>query len=130
MTIELQLLGWALCLGLVHLLLTVPVTIAQHGIGWVFGPRDDRKALTGIGARLSRAFENFMETLPLFIGAVLLANATEHHSGLTVAGSQTYLVARIVYIPIYLSGLPVVRTLAWIAGFAGIAMVLAGALYT
>ena len=123
---ELQLLVWACALGLLHVLATVVAGVAQHGLRYILGSRDEQKPLQGMPARLDRAFRNFLETFPFFIAAVLLAQVLGKHSALTVLGAQLYVWARLAYIPLYLSGVPALRTLCWTAAFAGIVLVLAG----
>ncbi|WP_162435886.1 MAPEG family protein [Pseudoxanthomonas koreensis] len=39
-------------------------------------------------------------------------------------GVQLYLWARLVYVPLYLSGVPYVRSLVWAVAMAGLALVL------
>ena len=43
-------------------------------------------------------------------------------------GAQIYFWARLLYIPAYASGIPVVRTVLWTISVIGLVMVLAGAL--
>ena len=46
------------------------------------------------------------------------------HNWETVLGAQLYLAGRIVYIPLYALGIPVVRTMAWATATAGIGLIL------
>jgi uncharacterized MAPEG superfamily protein len=128
MTSETTILAWAMGLGLLHLLATVPLLIARHGIGYVFSARDEDRPLAGVGARLQRAFANFMQTFPFFAAAVLMAQTTGHHGGATLLGAQLYLYGRLLYIPVYLAGIPVLRTLCWLTSVGGILLVLAALL--
>jgi uncharacterized MAPEG superfamily protein len=77
-----------------------------------------------VAGRLQRALHNFLETFPLFAVAVLIADATNRHGWMAVWGSQIYFYARVLYLPIYAAGIPVVRTLVWIVASTGIALVL------
>ena len=124
MPIELTVLVWASVLGLAHLLLTVPFTVGHHGLGYVFGPRDPQSPLTGRPARFERAFYNFLQTFPFFAAAVLIVAVAGRHSWQTAFGAELYLAARIIYIPVYVSGIPVLRTLVWLASVAGIGVLL------
>ena len=128
MTTELQMLLWAMALGLVHLVATVLASVAQNGMMYAFSARDEQKPLTGTMARLDRAFRNFLETFPFFIAAVLMAQALNQHTAMTVLGAQLYFWARLIYIPLYVSGLPVVRTVSWSVSVAGILLVMSAAL--
>lgn len=126
MTTELRMLAWAMALGLVHLLATVLATVGQHGIRYVFSARDEHKTMTGAGAKLNRAFSNFLETFAFFVAAVLAVQMLDRHSALTVLGAQLYVWARVVYVPLYVAGVPVARTLCWLVAFAGIVLVATG----
>ncbi len=124
MTIELSLLAWAVVLGLVHAVGTGQFTTLQHGIAYGLSPRDEKKPLTGIGARVERAFANYMQTFPFFAAAVLIAHVAGRHSWLTVLGAQLYFWARLVYVPLYAFGVPVARTVAFLVALVGIVMLL------
>jgi uncharacterized MAPEG superfamily protein len=43
---------------------------------------------------------------------------------MAILGSQIYFYARVLYLPLYVAGIPVVRTLVWTAASLGIVMVL------
>ncbi len=122
MTTELALLAWAVVLGLVHAVATGQFALLQHGTAYAMGPRDEQKPVTGAGARVQRAFANYMQTFPFFAAAVLMAHVAGRHSWLTVGGAQAYFWARVVYVPLYAAGIPVVRTVAFLVALAGIVM--------
>ena len=124
MTTELTLLAWAVTLGLVHAVATGQFAVAQNGLAYNMGPRDEQKQLGGIGARVQRAFANYMQTFPFFAAAVLMAHVAGRHSWLTVYGAQAYFWARVVYVPLYAAGIPVIRTVAFLVALAGIVMIL------
>ena len=124
MTIELSLLAWAVVLGLAHAVLTGQFTTLQHGLAYGLSPRDEKKPLTGIGARVERAFANYMQTFPFFAAAVLIAHVAGRHSWLTVLGAQLYFWARLAYVPLYAFGVPVARTVAFLVALVGIVMLL------
>jgi uncharacterized MAPEG superfamily protein len=124
MTAELTLLAWAIVLGLVHAVATGQFTTIQHGFRYGLSPRDEQKPVTGIGARVERAFANYMQTFPFFAAAVLLATIAGRHSWLTITGAQLYFWARLIYVPLYALGIPVARTLAFLVALVGIIMIL------
>jgi len=71
-----------------------------------------------------RAQANFQETFPIAIVALLgvvLANKT---SATTALGGWIWLGARVVYLPLYAAGVPVIRTVVWTVGIAGLVMVI------
>jgi len=125
MTIELQMLAWAVVLGLVHILVAATFSTAQRGLAWNAGNRDgDVKPLTGVASRLDRASRNFLETFPLFAAAVLCVVFADRGTAGTAFGAQIYLWARVAYLPVYAIGVPYVRTLVWAASFWGLLQVL------
>jgi len=126
MTTELSLLLWSVVLGLVHIALAATGSVSQRGLTWAVGARDGApKPLTGIAARLYRASNNFLETFPLFAAAVLLAVVLQRHGGMTLLGAQLYFWARLAYLPVYVAGIPYLRTLVWAVSIVGIVLVLA-----
>ena len=64
------------------------------------------------------------ETLPLFAIAVLVAHVAGREGTLTLVGAWLYLIARIIYIPLYAMGIPMVRSIVWAAGLAGVILVI------
>ena len=126
MTTELTYLALTLILALVQVFLPAGARTVEFGSKWNAGPRDEtpaaRKPLTG---RLERAQANLFETLPLFIGAVLIAHVAGQNGFLTLWGAALYFWARVVYVPLYAFGVPYVRSLVWTVSFAGLLMILA-----
>ena len=124
MTTELTLLAWAVVLGLVHAVATGQFATMQHGLAYNMGPRDEAKPLTGVGARVQRAFANYMQTFPFFAAVVLIAHVADRHSWLTATGAHLYFWARLAYVPLYAAGTPVVRTVAFLVATLGIVLIL------
>jgi len=125
MGIELKFLVWAVVLGFVQLLLAAVLATAQRGTKWNVGARDgEPRPLGGAAGRAERAFRNFLETFAFFAAAVLVAVAAGRTDAWTALGVQLYLWARLVYVPLYLSGIPYLRSLAWVVSVGGIALVL------
>ena len=124
-TMELQMLAWAVVLGLVQLAVAASLSTQQRGLMWNAGPRDgEPKPLTGVAARMDRALKNFLETFPFFAVAVLAVAMTGLTSGDTAMGAQLYFWARVAYVPLYAAGIPFLRTVAWAASLVGLVMVL------
>lgn len=121
LTIELQMLGWAMLLGLVQLLAASASMTAQRGTKWNASARDgDAKPLTGVAARLDRAFRNYQETFPIFAAAVLAVSVAGRTNADTALGVQLYLWARVAYVPAYAAGIPYLRSAIWVVSFWGI----------
>lgn len=126
MTHELLLLAATIVLAFVQLVLAAHMATRERGSAWNAGPRDaPAKPLGPVAGRLDRAFKNLMETFPLFAAAVLLAHATGVHTALTIGGAHLYFWGRVLYVPLYASGLPYVRSAVWVLSSAGILLILA-----
>ncbi len=68
MPTELTVLALAGVLLLVHIFAAIHLTTQQYGKDWNMGARDeDLPPLNPVAARLDRARDNFLETLPLAI---------------------------------------------------------------
>jgi uncharacterized MAPEG superfamily protein len=128
-SVELKMLCWAAGLGLVQLLIATTLAVLDQGLPYAAGPRDTPPpAVKIITGRLLRAFHNFRETFVYFAVAVLLVAPLNKTSATTALGAQLYFWARVVYIPVYASGIPVARTAVWAVSVIGIVMVLTAAL--
>lgn len=126
---EFTMLALAIILGFVHLLAATQAVTNERGLKWNMGPRDNPPPLRSvIGGRLDRAAANFKETFPFFAACVLALAVLGRHSGQTVWGSELYLAGRILYLPLYAAGVPILRTLAWAAAAIGIILLLAALL--
>ncbi len=124
MTAELTILAWTIVLALVQIVLAAVVATRDQGPGYNMSPRDEAKSVSKLGGRLTRAQHNLFETLPLFAAAILIAHATGRENGMTLLGAELFLGARLVYLPLYALGIPVVRSLCWTIALIGLVMVL------
>ncbi|HST35205.1 MAG TPA: MAPEG family protein [Allosphingosinicella sp.] len=125
MTTELTMLAWGCVLAFLHVIIATQAKTRQYGRKWNVGPRDeDLPAPNPVVGRLTRAQDNFLETFPLMIAAVLVVSAADLRNDNTALGAMIWLGARVAYLPLYAFGVPVLRSLAWIAATVGIFMVL------
>ncbi len=125
MTIELTLLGWTLVLAIVQILLASTLRTSETGLKFNMSARDGAAPPTRpVTARLQRAQANLFETLPLFAAAVLIAHAAGREGDLTLWGSSIYLAARVLYVPLYAAGVPVLRSVVWGVSLIGLALIL------
>jgi uncharacterized MAPEG superfamily protein len=74
--------------------------------------------------RMERAQANFFETFPIVAAAILMIEATHRSSALTMLGAMLWLGARVIYLPLYAAGIPVVRSVAFMVSMVGIVMLL------
>ena len=112
---------------LLQLLIAGRMNNGQRGVAWNLGARDGEPPPVGkIAARMERARRNYMETFPFFAAAVLIAQAAGVHNELTHWGSIAYIAGRIAYTVLYISGIPLIRSLFWnIAAFGMLAVLAA-----
>ncbi|WP_347557116.1 MAPEG family protein [Robbsia sp. KACC 23696] len=125
MTIDMTILAWVLVLTLVQVMLPAMLRNKETGIRYNASPRDEPGPPVGpVTGRLQRAQKNLMETLPVFIAAVLIVHLAGKAGTLSHIGAALYLIARIVYVPLYAGGVPYVRSYCWLASIAGIVLLL------
>lgn len=126
MTPELTILGWTLVLAVVQILLPAMLRTSETGVDYNASARDaPSSAPVGkITGRLQRAQQNLFETLPLFAAAILIAHVAGRTGELTYWGALLYLAARVLYVPLYAAGIPVVRSLVWLVSLIGLILVL------
>jgi len=125
MTTELTVLAWGCLLALVHVFAAAQVKTRQYGTKWNMGARDeDLPPPTALVGRMCRAQDNFFETFPIAIAAILIVHAAHLETRWTALGALLWLIARAIYLPLYAAGIPVIRTLVFMASLVGIIMVI------
>jgi len=125
MTVELTMLAWSTVLGFVYVFLAAILGTHQRGLKWNASNRDGvPQPLTGYAARASRANQNFLETFGFFAAAVLAVVVAQHTTPHTALGAKIYFWSRLAYLPIYVIGIPYLRTAVWALSFWGILQVL------
>jgi len=128
MSVELWLVAGSLVLALVQIGLQSLSAKKYTGVEWSVGPRDEERPVAGKAARLERAQRNLMETLPIFIGAVLLAHVAGRTGWASELGAHLFFWARVAYVPAYAFAIPGARSILWSIATLGIAFVLASLL--
>lgn len=129
MPYELEALGWAALIWVLHFLVASMGATGQVGVGYLLGPRDEQKELTGAAGRLKRAMANYNEGLLLFAIAAVLVTLSQASSELTQYCAGVFLAARLLYIPAYAMGWTPWRTLIWMVGFAATLIMIVVALF-
>lgn len=125
MTTSLSYLAWTIVLAVVQIFIAAAAKRQQDGMQWATGNRDGNgPEYTGLAGRMARAQSNLYETLPLFIGAVLLAHVVGRDTSLTAWGAGLYFWARLIYIPTYGLGLVPWRSVVWAVGVVGLLLVM------
>jgi uncharacterized MAPEG superfamily protein len=126
MTPDLYTVAGVLVLAIVQILAFDFARTGQYGLKWNLSPRDqkDMPPLSDMAKRLDRAQANLYETMPIFIGAVLVAHLSGRADALTALGAHLYLFGRIAYVPLYAFGLSPWRSLVWVVSFVGLLMII------
>ncbi len=125
MAIELKILALGALLLIIHIFTATRFKTAQYGRKWNMGARDEElPSPTSVTGRAVRAQANFEETFPVAIVALLCVVVTHRTSTITELGGWMWLGARVVYLPLYLAGIPVVRTIVFMISLVGLGMVL------
>ena len=122
MSIELQYLIFTIFLVLIQLVMQAAAGFLANGLTGMAGSRDDEVLTSGIGGRFERAYYNMLETFPVFAALVLIIQVTKSWTALSALAVQLYFWSRVAYIPLYIIGIPLLRTVAWLASAAGILM--------
>ena len=77
---------------------------------YLFSSRDNDQDTSQFFGRANRALRNLFETLPIFIGLVLISIIKEVDNSLL---ALLWLVSRTIYIPLYILGINYLRTGVW-----------------
>ncbi|WP_275785568.1 MAPEG family protein [Pararhizobium gei] len=124
----LTLLGWSVVLLVFHVGLQGMTATSELGSAWNAGPRDGSNKPEGkIAGRSARASANFQETYPAFVGLALALAVAGEPGGWGLMGAWLWMICRIIYIPLYLAGVPYVRSLVWVGSIIGL-LVMTGVL--
>ena len=125
MAVELKIAALGALLLFIHIFVAIRYKTAQYGRAWNVSARDETlPAPNPITGRLIRAQANFEETFPIAAVALLGVVIAGRTSQWTALGGWIWLGARVVYLPLYWAGIPVVRTLVWTVSMIGVAMVI------
>ena len=87
------------------------------------GPRDATPRASVLADRAARALANLHEAMVVFVPLALVAHA--QHADDAKLGAAIFVLARVAYVPAYLSGVPGVRSTAWVVSWVGLAMMIA-----
>jgi uncharacterized MAPEG superfamily protein len=117
-------------LGLFMLQTLLPATfrylLAGRGV-WprlrvALGPRDSQPELSPLGGRAARALANMNEAMPIFLALALLHAQRPAPDVLAMQGAWLFFLARLLYVPAYLSGVFGLRSALWAVGLAALVM--------
>ncbi|MBZ8135016.1 MAPEG family protein [Afifella sp. IM 167] len=127
---ELVLLGWSVVLLVVHILVQSGTMTRETGLEWNASARDGGPKADGLMAgRSARALKNFLETYAAFVGLAVALAVTGQTGGLGAVGAHLWFWGRVLYLPLYLAGIPYIRSIVWAIATGGL-LLMAWALLT
>jgi uncharacterized MAPEG superfamily protein len=119
---ELTCLELSVVLWIVHVIIQAGVGNAALPSGYQLTSRDKPAAASGLMfGRATRALANYVESLTPFVALALALIVTQRAGGL---GATIWLLARIVYIPLYMFDVVYARTAAWAISIVGLVIML------
>ena len=120
---ELTCLILGLLLWLAHIIVQAIFSNLTLGPKYLGGPRDEKRETDNVYyGRSTRALHNYVENFVAFAAADLGLIATNQTGGW---GATIWILARIAYVPLYLFGVPTIRSLAWVISLVGLLMMIA-----
>ncbi len=123
MTPDLKLLLWSVALTFVEVVVAVLGANTRVSLATLAGNRETPAEFGGWVGRAQRAHRNMLESLPLFIALVLIAQIAGKANAMTLVGCQLFFWGRVAHWLIYLAGIPWLRTLAWAVSVAGLILI-------
>jgi uncharacterized MAPEG superfamily protein len=88
------------------------------------GNRENLPAFDGWVGRAQRAHRNMLESLSIFAALVLAEQVAGKSNAVTALGAQLFFWGRLAYAPVYVIGIPWLRTGLWGVSFVGLLQIL------
>lgn len=101
----------------------VQASYAAVTAGLAFGFSNRESAQPGMGpagARIDKALGNLKEGAVMYLPLALLAVSLDISNSWTWGAALVTILSRLVYVPVFYLGIPVMRTLVWVPSFAAI----------
>lgn len=115
---EIRVLAWSGLLTVGQLCLLAVYANRQLSPRYLASALDQPRQLSGMAARLQRAFQNQIEGLVMYAAAAVAVTLAGASTPVTEGCALAYIVARVVFVPLYWFGVPWIRTVFWAVGFA------------
>lgn len=130
MSKELYWLMWSVVLtGLLWVPYILDRVMVRGVMGAMANPSPNDTPQSGWAQRMIAAHTNMVENLAVFAPLVLIAQALNIHTAATAFACALFFWCRLIHVAVYTAGIPVVRTLAFVGGFVGqaiLALAIAG----
>lgn len=102
----------------------------RMGLWYAQTARDELPRPEGVLlGRAERALRNFNETYVPFVVLLLVAHLARQGDPLVFWGAVVWFAARIAYLPLYLAGVFLVRSLVWCVSAIGLFLMFVGVLF-
>ena len=130
MSIDVALLFWSLPLYGLYLGAQSLIYRWRYGVMFAATARDEAPRPEGdLLGRAERALKNFLETWPAFIVLALVAQFSDPGDPVVFWGAVVWYAARIAYLPLYLGGIFMIRSLVWCVSAIGLGIMFVGVLF-
>ena len=123
MSPDLTLLVWAAALTLAQAMIAALGAMLQVGLPALAGNRENLPRIAGWADRAARAHRNMLENLILFAVLVLVAQVAGKANATTALGAELFFWARVVYVAVFIIGIPWVRTGVWGVSVVGLLLI-------
>ena len=108
-----------------HVLIAILGKTAQYGLKCNMSARDGEQPPPNAQvARLARAQANFYETFPIAIVALIGVVLAHRTNAKTAFNGWMWLSARVVYLVVYWTGIPYLRTIVFAVAVTGLVNIL------
>ncbi|MBI3349135.1 MAG: MAPEG family protein [Burkholderiales bacterium] len=127
-----KLLSLVVCMTVLTWLTAVVASLIRarawtpKGLMLAFGNRADLPEATPLAGRAQRAAANTLENFVFFAALALTAQLAGATGERVLLGAQVFLWARLVYLPVYVAGIPFLRTGVWAVSVVGLGLMVAG----
>lgn len=130
MTVELLAALIVIALGCVQVVLQAAEYRRVHGVAYANSALDQPSAVPDslLLGRLTRALRNLHETLPFFLGLVVILALMDVSTPVSRVAAMVFAGARVVYLPLYAMGIPYLRGMVWMVAFVAMIVLLVVAL--
>jgi uncharacterized MAPEG superfamily protein len=125
-SVELSLLVWSTTLFAAYIGVQSLLYRLQHGMVFSASARDDEPPPDKWNARAEKALRNLIETYAVFVVLCVATELGGRSNGLTQWGAHLYFWSRWVYLPLYLFGVPYLRSLVWTVAAGGLVLMFFG----
>jgi uncharacterized MAPEG superfamily protein len=99
---------------------------AQHGVAFAWTARDVEPPPNKWVARAEKALRNLLETYAVFVALAVATELSGRSDVLTQWGAHIWFWSRWAYLPLYVFGVPIVRSLVWVVSAVGLGMMFFG----